>query len=252
MSTQPSTVLSQGNQLDEVLPELATVLEVPVATVESYYADLRSSADFLGRLNAAVEPVPEFPGVHFDSVDDLRLYRCFLYVLTRALQPRLFVETGMMNGFSSAFILLALHHNGAGILHSVDIPPADARILAQGNSPLPAGASPGWVIPDYLRDKHVIHFGRAEELLPQLFQDVGPVDVFLHDSDHSYTHMMFELSLAWINVRAGGWVVCDNLEANQSFYNFARGAGVESTVLASFDSPERTWRHGLIRKPPQG
>jgi len=249
MSIQPSSAALSGHQLREVLPELASALGEPIEKLEGYYQDLRSSVDFLDYLNAAVEPVPEFRGVHFDSVDDLRLYRCFLYVLTRALQPRVFVETGTMNGFGSAFTLLALHHNGAGTLHSVDIPPLDPRILAQGNSPLPAGKSPGWAIPDYLRDRHVLHIGPAEELLPQLFQEVGPLDVFLHDSDHSYTHMMFELSLAWISVRPGGWVACDNVEANQSFYDFARGAGVESTVLASFDTPERTWRHGLIQKP---
>jgi predicted O-methyltransferase YrrM len=238
-----------GIKLGAVLPKLATAMDIPPETLKRYYEELRSSADFLEELNRAVSNVPEFPGVHFDNVDDLRLYRCLLYVLTRAVQPNVFIETGTLNGFGSAFILLALRHNGGGTLYSVDMPPADARILAQGNPLLPAGKVPGWVIPENLRDQHRLHLGPAETLLPQLFREVGPTDVFLHDSDHSYTHMMFELALAWVNVRPRGWILCDNVEANQSFDDFARGAGVKSTIMASFDSPERTWKTGLIQKP---
>jgi len=244
------TMISEnGVRLDAVLPKLATAMDIPLETLKGYYSELRSSVDFLGDLNTAVANVPEFPGVHFDDVDDLRLYRCLLYVVTRAVQPNVFIETGTLNGFGSAFILLALRRNGGGILYSIDMPPADARILAQGNPLLPAGKVPGWVIPENLRDQHQLHLGAAEALLPQLLRDVGPADVFLHDSDHSYTHMIFELALAWINIRPQGWILCDNVEANQAFDDFARGAGVKSAVLASFDSPERTWKTGLIQKP---
>jgi predicted O-methyltransferase YrrM len=244
------TMISEdGVRLATVLPKLATAMDTPLESLKGYYEELRSDADFLEELNRAVDNVPEFPDVYFDNVDDLRLYRCLLYVVTRAIKPNVFIETGTLNGFGSAFILLALRHNGGGILYSVDMPPADARILAQGNPLLPAGKVPGWVIPENLRDRHQLHLGRAEALLPQLLRDVGPADVFLHDSDHSYTHMMFELALAWINIRPRGWIVCDNVEANQAFDDFARGAGVKSTVLASFDSPERTWKTGLLQKP---
>ena len=251
MTTWSSPELSKGLPLSGVLPELALALDTPLDTLKGYYEELRSNADFVEKLNVAVSGVPQFAGAHFDDVDDLRLFRCLLYVLTRALQPSVFVETGTLNGFSSAFILLALRHNGRGTLHSIDLPPVDPRILAQGNSPLPAGKTPGWVIPEDLRDRHQLHIGRAEVLLPQVLQDVGPLDIFLHDSDHSYTHMMFELALAWLNVRPQGWVVCDNVEANQAFDDFAKGARVKSTVVATFDFPERTWKTGLFQRPAQ-
>src|SRR5579859_743524 len=240
---------AEGVKLSAVLPKLATAMGIPLEALTRYYEELQSSVDFLADLNKAVSNVPEFPGVLFYSVDDLRLYRCLLYVVTRAVQPNVFIETGTLNGFGSAFILLALRRNGGGTLYSVDMPPADARILAQGNPLLPAGKAPGWVIPENLRDQHQLHLGPAETLLFELFRDVGPADVFLHDSDHSYTHMMFELAVGWINVRPGGWILCDNVEANQAFGDFAHGAGVNGTVLASFDSPERTWKTGLFQKP---
>ncbi|HEX4703412.1 MAG TPA: class I SAM-dependent methyltransferase [Pseudonocardiaceae bacterium] len=239
----------EGVMLGAVLPKLAAAMDIPLKTLESYYRELQLSTDFLEDLNNAVKTVPEFHGAHFDSVDDLRLYRCMLYVLTRAVQPNVFIETGTLNGFGSAFILLGLRHNGGGMLYSVDMPPADARIVAQGTSLLPAGKDPGWVIPEKFLDQHQMHLGNAEVLLPQLLREVGPADVFLHDSDHSYTHMMFELTLGWINVRPGGWIACDNVELNDAFADFARGAGVDSTVMASFDSPGRTWKTGLFQKP---
>ena len=46
----------------------------------------------------------------------------YLYAIFRHLRPQVAVETGVANGFSTAFALLALDHNGEGHLHSVDLP----------------------------------------------------------------------------------------------------------------------------------
>ena len=75
----------------------------------------------------------------------------------------------------------------------------------------------------------------------------APVDVFFHDSDHSYTHMMFEMSLAWYHLKREGWLVVDNIESNAAFADFARGVRAEPLEVASFDTPERVWKHGLLR-----
>ena len=252
MSLNSMSERTNGRPLSAVLPELAATLDTPVEDLERYYAELQSSVDFLEDLNKAVSDVPEFPGVRFESVDELRLYRCLLYVLTRVVRPNVFVETGTLNGFSSAFIHLALHHNEKGTLHSIDLPPIDPRIIDQGTSPLPVGKGPGWAIPENLRDRHELHIGPAEVLLPDLFRNIGSPDVFLHDSDHSYTHMTFELAFAWINVRPGGWTVCDNVEANRSFEDFVQGSGAKSLILATFDSPERIWKHGMMQRSAAG
>jgi predicted O-methyltransferase YrrM len=241
-------VVPKAIPLDECLPQLAPAWEIPLERLQSYYDDLRKSSGFLEDINRAIGDVPEFAGVLFHHVDEFRLYRCLLYLLTRAFRPEIFVETGVLNGFSSAFILLAMEHNRTGTLYSVDLPPVDERILAQGTGPLPQGKTPGWSIPDRLRMRHKLSLGDSRILLPRMLQAHAPVDVFLHDSDHSYEHMMFEMALAWHYLRPGAWMLCDNVEQNEAFFDFVRGTGASSFVAASFDSPERMWKHGMARK----
>jgi predicted O-methyltransferase YrrM len=232
----------------ECFPQLAQAWDIPQDRLQVSYDNLEKSHAFLQDLNRKILDVPEFASVQFRNVSELRLYRCLLYLFTRTFRPEVFVETGVLNGFSSAFILLAMEHNQFGTLHSIDLPPMDDRIRAQGTGPLPQGKTPGWVIPESLRARHQLFLGDARILLPQVLERHGPVDVFLHDSDHSYEHMMFEMSLAWSYLRPEGWLLCDNVEQNDAFSDFVRGVGASSFVAASFDSPERTWKHGIARK----
>jgi predicted O-methyltransferase YrrM len=46
----------------------------------------------------------------------------YLYALLRELRPDVAVETGVCNGVSTAFLLLALDRNAHGALHSIDLP----------------------------------------------------------------------------------------------------------------------------------
>ena len=235
--------------IEESLPELSAAWELALDQLHAYYDELQNSHAFLAAINRAILDVPEFAGIQFRNVSGLRLYRCLLYLLTRAFRPEVFVETGVLNGFSSAFVLLAMQHNSAGTLHSIDLPPVDERIRIQGTGPLPQGKAPGWAIPDELRTRHRLSLGDARVLLPQILEGRGSIEVFLHDSDHSYEHMMLEMALAWPYLRPGGWLLCDNVEQNTAFTDFVRGVNATSFVAASFDSPERTWRHGMARKP---
>ena len=234
--------------IDQYLPTLSNAWKIPLDLLRAHYDDLQASSDFLADINRAIQDVPEFAGIQFRHVSEFRVYRCLLYLLTRAFRPNIFVETGVLNGFSSAFVLLAMEHNQGGSLYSIDLPPFEERIRAQGTGPLPAEKEPGWAIPDRLRTRHRLSLGDARVLLPQILENHSPIDVFLHDSDHSYQHMMFEIAAAWPYLSVGGWLVCDNVEQNDAFFDFARGVGTGRLVVASFDSPERRWKHGLIRK----
>jgi hypothetical protein len=45
-----------------------------------------------------------------------------LYVLIRALKPKIVLETGVASGVSTLFMLQALNHNTHGTLYSIDLP----------------------------------------------------------------------------------------------------------------------------------
>ena len=238
--------------IDALLPLLAERWGVPVKLLEGYYADLQSSDELLSALNELIRDEPRFAGVQFRHVRELRVYRSLLYLITRVVRPKVFVETGVLNGFSSTFILLGMRHNGQGILRSIDLPPDDPRIIAQGTTPLPQGRAPGWAIPGFLRDRHVLVLGEAQVLLPRILAEHRPLDIFLHDSDHCYSHMIFEMSLAWLYLRPGGWMLIDNVEQNSAFDDLTQGVGCPGFVVSSFDTADRVWRHGLVQKPTEG
>ena len=235
--------------MSEILPNFSIAVGQPLARVEQWFDELRADTSFLSALNAVIADEPAFAGKQFRQIEELRPYRCLLYLLVRATRPEHMVETGVHNGLGTAFILLAMKHNAAGQLHSIDLPPQDERMLAQGNRAMPPEKISGWLIPENLRERHELLLGRAETLLPEVLGRLGAIDVFLHDSDHSYAHMAFELGLAWSYLRPGGYCVCDNVEANALWSDFTRGVQAPNWMFHSFNSASRVWAHGLLRKP---
>jgi predicted O-methyltransferase YrrM len=135
------------------------------------------------------------------------------YAIVRALRPEIVVETGVANGVSSAHMLLALHKNRKGTLHSIEI--GDSTFL-------PARCEPGWVVPDWLRGRWKFHLGDATKILPQLAGELRSLDLFAHDSLHTYEHMKFEFEQAFRFLRPRGVLIADDALWNEAFWDFAR------------------------------
>jgi predicted O-methyltransferase YrrM len=160
----------------------------------------------------------------------------FLYWLVRSLKPRTIVQTGVCNGLSSAFMMLALAKNGPeGRLHVVDLPPVfnpkDEAWTVKGKVygvVIPEGKSSGWIVPDAYQDRFEVMSGDAKVLLPKLVDKVDAIDMFYHDSDHTYNHMMFEFREAKRKLKPGGLIVGDDISWNASVWDFADEYGVPS------------------------
>jgi len=144
------------------------------------------------------------------------------YAAIRALQPDRIVETGVANGVSSAYLLLALEKNGHGTLHSVEI--GDTRYL-------PAGKATGWIVPEELRHRWDFRIGDSKKILPELLQTLPHIDVFIHDSLHTYEHMLWEFRTAFPFVRAGGLIFSDDALWNNAFTDFAREADAHYAAI---------------------
>jgi len=152
----------------------------------------------------------------------------YLYAVLREVRPRIAVETGVANGFSTAFSLLALQANGEGHLHSVDLPREVGRDYepgtfheGEGRAGIPPGSEPGWLIPRELKERWTLILGRTQDELPPLLERLGTIDSFMHDSEHSFECMWFEFNAAWPALRDGGILLSDDVNSTEAFPRFA-------------------------------
>ena len=135
---------------------------------------------------------------------------------------------------ATAAALGAMAENGHGRLYSVDLPPLQPR----------EEEFVGRAVPTELRDRWDLTFGPSRLVLPQLAERVAPIDVFLHDADHTYPSQMHEYRTVWPHLRAGGVLVSDDV-ANEAFLDFAADVGARPYLVGR---PESANALGLLRK----
>jgi len=180
----------------------------------------------------------------------VQAYNEILYAVVRVVRPQVVLETGVQHGLSSSYLLAALSDNDLGTLHSIEIAPPGGWQRgppAAGQLPSEEVARIGSAIPPQLRDRWKLHVGPAQEELPRLLQELGQIDLFFHDSDHSENHMLWEFRSTWEHLARGGWLASDDIDYNRAFDVFSREVnGVPWKWIGQ--KPRR----GLIRKegPP--
>jgi hypothetical protein len=183
---------------------------------------------------SAVESIPSWHTKAFPSLWVFRSYRILLYALIRDTQAQHVVETGVLHGMTSGFILEAIALNGAGVLTSIDLPSlADTGPANRDgfNDSLPEGKQPGWIVPSRLHMYWNLKLGSSSDILPEICSSGKALDIFIHDSEHTYSTMWFELVTAWDALRDGGILICDNIDSNTSFFDFCRRVGRIPLVL---------------------
>jgi len=144
-------------------------------------------------------------------------------VATRLLKPSVVVETGCATGWVSALLLLALHHNHHGHLYSIDLPPVAGTLSMDWT--MPDGLEAGFLVPPQLRDRWTFIRGDVRVELIPLLEKLGHVDLFFHDSDHTYVHMMWEYTSVWPYLSTGGVLVSDDIGWNTAWWDFATAVG---------------------------
>jgi hypothetical protein len=124
-------------------------------------------------------------------------------------------------------LLQALDRNGGdGRLYSIDIPGyvgVDATTLPQGG--LPRDLAPGFLVPDAFRGRWTLIEGDARDELTPLLARAGDVGMFLHDSLHTYAHMMWEYTAVLPHMAPNGVIVSDDIAWNTAFWDFSRTIG---------------------------
>lgn len=163
-----------------------------------------------------------------------------LYYLIRKFKPKVLVETGVCNGVSTYFILLAIKKNKFGNLVSIDYPEIVGSKYemndfwnGKGGAAVYPNKEPGWIIPNDLVENWSLKIGKSENILPDLLMDLKYIDFFLHDSEHSFKNMMFEMTLSYEHLTKNGILVVDDIHSNKSYNNFIKDKSIVSNYELS-------------------
>lgn len=150
------------------------------------------------------------------------------YATVRRTKPSLVVETGVHDGLGSAVLLRALLRNrteGApGELLSFDI-----------------RSDVGWLIPDDLREGFQLVVGDSTQELRSRLRG-KTVDLFIHDSYHTYDHERSELDAVIDHLAGDGVIISDNAHATDALADFAREHEFDFAFF--MERPLDTWFGG--------
>ena len=125
---------------------------------------------------------------------------CILYVLTKLLQPKLVLETGVANGLTTDMILKQLPRDSK--LHSFDV---NYETLYSVNK------NAGW-------DWHLIDSNNPKKSFERHLHSFSEkFDIWIHDSDHSKFWQTFEYKLALNSLRNGGFLVSDDVNTSDAW-----------------------------------
>ncbi|MEJ7786114.1 MAG: class I SAM-dependent methyltransferase [Solirubrobacteraceae bacterium] len=68
-------------------------------------------------------------------------------------------------------------------------------------------------------------------LLPGLVRKLSPIDLFVHDSDHSYAGQVEEYRQVWPHLERGASLISDDV-CNPAFTDFANEVGERPYLIA--------------------
>lgn len=104
---------------------------------------------------------------------------------------------------------------------------------------LPFGCQPGWLIPEYLKPRHRLVLGDSRQLLPKMLIEYPRIDIFFHDSLHTFDHMYFEYSAAWSHIEDGGLLITDDIYWSTAFHRFCKEQKSKYVRIESFGATRK-------------
>ena len=148
----------------------------------------------------------------FDASNQLAI---LCYAVVRIIKPAVIVETGVARGVTSLYILKALEKNEGGHLYSIDLP-----LLRKGSE-----KEVGILVPNSLRSRWTLLFGWSIYEMKKLQKKINKIDVFIHDSDHSYINQKTEynMALGWLN--KGGLLISDDVKNKALLESYEKWGG---------------------------
>ena len=221
--------LTEGNR-EHLAWFVAHVAGVKVGEVRGYLAEIESDDVLRTQIRARTMTNSQ------RGLADLRVRygrRVGWYALARAVRPEHVVETGTDKGLGSCVLAAALLRNGVGELTTLDIDPASGYLIG----------------PPYSDVTNLV-VGDSVDGLRRLDR---PVDMFIHDSDHSPEHEAAELRALTAKLAVKSWVISDNSHVTSELAKWAEAQGRE--FLFFDERPAEHWYPGGgigLALPPLG
>lgn len=132
----------------------------------------------------------------------------FIYFWVRLSKPKNVLETGVANGESTYYLLNAITKNGNGVLYSTDISSKVGNLLSETERN-------NWTL-------IVLNRGNKKKQFTSVLNDIGNINLFLHDSDHSYGWQRFEYNCVLNHLdRKNSLLVSDDVDYSYAFLEFA-------------------------------
>lgn len=203
---------------------VSVVCDVPVKQVRTYLNEIENDQELRGHLERATATAAR-RGLADKHVRYAR--RIGWYAIVRATRPAHVVETGVDKGLGSCVLAAALLRNAAeghpGRLTSLDINP-EAGYLAR--------ATPWADVVDLVIGDSVASISALER----------PVDLFLHDSDHSRVHEKREVEAIEPKLASNAMLLTDNVTVTNVLAEHAERTG--RRFLAYRETPAQHWYPG--------
>ncbi|SDX93439.1 Predicted O-methyltransferase YrrM [Micromonospora pattaloongensis] len=203
---------------------VSVTCDVPVKQVRGYFAEIEQNAE----LRAHIEQTTANSARRGLADRHVRYARRIgWYAIVRAKRPAHVVETGVDKGLGSCVLAAALLRNAAeghpGRVTSLDINP-EAGYLAK--------ASPWSDVVDLVIGDSIASIGALDR----------PVDMFLHDSDHSVAHERREFEAIEPKLAPDALLLTDNVTVTNVLGQHAERTG--RRFLAYRETPARHWFPG--------
>ena len=206
---------------DQIISSVAFALETTFNNIERYVLEIENNDKFA----ADIEQFFRTTGTSITGKPDLGR-RIAWYAITRALKPKVVVETGVAHGLGACVISCALIENEkegfSGEYYGTDIDPA-AGVVYLG---------------DYATKGKVL-YGDSLKSLQSLDKSI---DLFINDSDHDPKYEYEEYLTIHPKLSEHGWIIGDNSHASGSLLRYSREKNRRFLFIS--EKPEGHWYPG--------
>jgi predicted O-methyltransferase YrrM len=197
---------------------IAAVTDRTVSEIRKYFGEVESDSRLRDHLRQATAASDR----RRLADRDIRLgRRVGWYALIRAFRPAHIVETGTDKGLGTCLLAAAVLRNGVGQVTTIDV-----------------NAHSGYLISGPYAKVIDRRIGDSVSVLGQL----DLVDLFLHDSLHTYDHEMAELEAVAPCLAEGATLLSDNAHSTDALSRWAEETG--RRFLFFSEQPQDHWYPG--------